>query len=44
MLDGGGLISMVKSMAIVGLSSSYSGIFRNTKLLVGMKTGLQRLA
>ena len=44
MLDGGGLISMVKSMAIVGLSSSYSGIFRNTKLLAGMKTGLQRLA
>lgn len=44
MLDGGGLISMVKSMCIVSLSSSYSGIFRNTPLLAGVKTGLQRLA
>lgn len=44
MLDGGGLISMVKSMAIVGLSSSYSGIFRKTPLLAGAKAAIGRLA
>lgn len=44
MLDGGGLISMVKSMAIVGLSSSYSGIFRKTPLLAGAKAAIGRMA
>jgi len=33
LIDGGGLISMGKTMAIVTISSSYFGIFRNTKLL-----------
>lgn len=41
MLNGGGLISMVKSMCIVGLSSSYSGIFRQTPLLAGIRANIR---
>jgi len=37
LLDGGGLISMVQTMAIIAISSSYFGIFRNTKLLGRIK-------
>lgn len=37
MIDGGGLVSMLKVTAIVCLSSSYSGIFQKTGLLDGLK-------
>lgn len=37
MIDGGGLISMLKSAAIVSLSSAYSGIFSATGLLDSLK-------
>lgn len=37
LIDGGGLISMVQTMAIIAISSSYFGIFRNTKLLNRIK-------
>lgn len=37
MIDGGGLVSMLKSAAIVCLSSAYSGIFAATGLLNSLK-------
>ncbi|MFY9313685.1 MAG: Na+/H+ antiporter NhaC family protein [Tepidanaerobacteraceae bacterium] len=37
LIDGGGLVSMGNTMAIIAISSSYFGIFRNTKLLDGIK-------
>jgi len=37
MIDGGGLVSMLKSAAIVCLSSAYSGIFAATGLLDSLK-------
>lgn len=37
MLSGGGIISMLRVSAIICLSSSYSGIFRETGLLDGIK-------
>ena len=37
MVNGGGIISMVRVSAIVSLSSSYSGIFKKTGLLDGAK-------
>ncbi len=37
MIDGGGLVSMLKSAAIVCLSSAYSGIFSATGLLNSLK-------
>lgn len=37
MLNGGGIVSMLKPAAIVLLSSSYSGIFEGTGLLSGVK-------
>ena len=37
MLNGGGIISMVKVASIVCLSSSYAGIFKATGLLNGLK-------
>jgi len=37
LIDGGGLVSMVQTMAIIAISSSYFGIFRNTKLLGRIK-------
>ncbi len=41
MLDGGGVASMVRSVAIVGLSSTYSGIFRTTGLLDALESRLR---
>ena len=41
MLDGGGLVSMVKSVSTVALSSSYSGIFRQTPLLSGIRANIR---
>ncbi|MBO5564758.1 MAG: sodium:proton antiporter [Lachnospiraceae bacterium] len=37
LLQGGGILSMVRTMLIVGISSSYAGIFRGTGLLDGMR-------
>lgn len=44
MMDGGGIISMIRVGAIVCLSSSYSGIFRKTGLLDPIKSRIERLA
>ena len=44
MVNGGGIISMVRVGAIVCLSSSYSGIFQKTGLLDGVKRVVGRLA
>ena len=43
-LNGGGIVSMLKAGAIVCLSSSYSGIFLNTGLLDGIRDGISRLS
>ncbi len=44
MVNGGGIISMLKVIGIVCLSSSYTGIFRKTGLLDKIKTGIELLA
>ena len=44
MLSGGGIVSMLTVAAIVCISSAYSGIFRQTGLLTGIKTAVSRLA
>ena len=44
MLNGGGILSMVRSGGIICLSSSFSGIFRETGLLDGTKTAIEKLA
>ena len=44
MVDGGGIVSMVRVGAIVCLSSSYSGIFRETGLLDGAKDAIAALS
>lgn len=44
MLDGGGLVSMLKVAAIVCISSAYVGIFQKTGLLDGIKAGLVALS
>ena len=44
MLNGGGLLSMVRVAAIVCLSSSYAGIFKGTGLLNGAKAAVTRLS
>lgn len=44
MLNGGGIVSMLRVAAIVCISSAYSGIFQNTGLLENIKCSLQRLA
>ncbi len=44
MLNGGGILSMLKPAAIVLLSSSYSGIFEGTGLLSGIKKYIHILA
>ena len=41
MMKGGGILSMVNVGLIVGISSSYSGIFKETKLLVSLKEYLK---
>lgn len=43
MLNGGGILSMVRAGCIVGLSSSYSGIFDGTGLLTGIKEQINHL-
>ena len=44
MLEGGGILSMVRCGAIVCLSSTYVGIFQKTGLLAGAKGAVERLA
>ncbi|MCG0276523.1 MAG: hypothetical protein L5655_10265, partial [Thermosediminibacteraceae bacterium] len=44
LIDGGGIISMLKTIAIVAISSSYFGIFRHTKLLDKIKQWSYTLA
>ena len=41
MMKGGGILSMVNVGLIVGISSSYSGIFKETKMLVSLKKHLK---
>ena len=43
-MNGGGILSMLKVSGIVCLSSSYSGIFRETGLLDGAKKAIEHLA
>lgn len=43
-LGGGGIVSMISSGIIVGLSSSYSGIYAGTGLLDGLQGVMERLA
>ncbi len=44
MMNGGGIISMLKVAGIVCLSSSYSGIFQKTGLLDGLKHTIENLS
>ncbi|MDY3281619.1 Na+/H+ antiporter NhaC family protein [Dysosmobacter sp.] len=44
MLNGGGIVSMLKVTAIICLSSSYSGIFQKTGLLDGLKQAVSRFS
>ncbi|MCR4628195.1 MAG: sodium:proton antiporter [Clostridium sp.] len=44
LIDGGGIVSMMSAVLIVGLSSSYSGIFDGTGLLDGIKDKIGGLA
>lgn len=44
MMKGGGILSMLNVSLIVGISSSYSGIFKETKLLVSLKEHLKVFA
>lgn len=44
MMKGGGIVSMINVSLIVGISSSYSGIFKETKLLVSLKEHLKVFA
>lgn len=43
-LDGGGLTSMIRVIAIVLMASCYGGIFDRTDLLSGLRSNLQRIA
>ena len=44
MMKGGGIVSMVNVSLIVGISSSYSGIFKETKMLVSLKGYLKEFS
>ena len=44
MMKGGGILSMLNVALIVGISSSYSGIFKETKMLVSLKEHLKVFA
>ena len=37
MVDGGGIVSMAEVVAVVGVASTYSGIFEGTGLLMGLR-------
>ncbi len=44
LLDGGGIVSMLKNIAIIIISSTYAGIFSATGLLDGIKTHINNFA
>ena len=44
MMKGGGILSMVNVSLIVGISSSYSGSFKETKMLVSLKKYLKEFS
>ena len=44
MMKGGGILSMVNVSLIVGISSSYSGIFKETNMLVSLKKYLKEFS
>lgn len=44
LINGGGIVSMLKSVAIVGTASCYAGIFEKTQLLGFMKKSLLQCA
>lgn len=44
MLNGGGIVSMVKVSLIITISSTYSGIFKKTGLLDGLQAKIMALA
>lgn len=44
MMNGGGVSSMIRTAVIVGLSSSFSGIFEGTGLLVSMKKYVAKIS
>ena len=44
LINGGGVVSMLRVSAIVLISSSYFGIFKETPLLDGVHTGIKKLA
>ena len=44
LMKGGGILSMLNVALIVGISSSYSGIFKETKMLVSLKKHLKDFA
>lgn len=43
MLNGGGIVSMLRTAGIVSLSATYSGLFEGTGLLSGLRTLITRL-
>ena len=44
LLDGGGLLSMLRMAAIVCISASYAGLFEATGLLEGLRGGIRALS
>lgn len=44
MVNGGGIVSMLRVGAIVCLSASYSGLFKGTGLLKGLQGNFQQLS
>lgn len=43
-LSGGGILSMIKVVSVVCISSSYAGIFENTNLLINIKKSVSTIA
>ncbi len=43
-MKGGGIVSMINVSLIVGISSSYSGIFKETKMLSSLKIYLEKFS
>ena len=43
LINGGGYISMLKMLLVVGISSGYFGFFKNTDLLRGVKRHIKKL-
>lgn len=43
LINGGGFISMLKMLLVVGISSGYFGFFKNTDLLTGVKRYIKKI-